>query len=70
MSRTTPWTLALAAALALPLITRAQDDQTRTLVPEKFLKARPAAGDAETFAESRPSAGRTRKTPAPNASAS
>ena len=43
MTRTVPWTLTVVAALALPFVVQGQEDQTRTLVPEKFLKARPAA---------------------------
>src|SRR5262245_36565128 len=50
MTRTIPWTLAVVATLTLPSVAQGQEDQTRTLVPEKFLKARPAAPAPATAA--------------------
>jgi hypothetical protein len=43
MSRSTVWLLRAFTAMALPIIAHAQGDETRSIVPEAFLKARPAA---------------------------
>jgi hypothetical protein len=43
MTKTTAWLIAAAAVAALPFVAHGQDDATRTIVPEAFLKARPAA---------------------------
>ena len=46
MNRTSAWLLAAVASVALPFVAHGQDEQTRSIVPEAFLKARPAAPEA------------------------
>jgi hypothetical protein len=46
MNRTTARLLAAVASVALPIIAHAQSDERRSIVPEAFLKARPAAPKA------------------------
>jgi hypothetical protein len=46
MTDRTAWLLGIVAAVALPLAAHGQDDQARSIVPEAFLKSRPAAPKA------------------------
>ena len=43
MNRHTAWLLSAVAAIALPIIAYGQSEETRSIVPEAFLKARPAS---------------------------
>lgn len=46
MTKTTAWLFGAVAAIVLPLVAHGQEEQTRSIVPEAFLKARPAAPKA------------------------
>jgi len=46
MSKTALWLLGAVTAMALPIVAHGQSEETRSIVPEAFLKARPPAAKA------------------------